>query len=160
MTVFTIGYEGLNISEFTALLVAHGVDTVIDVRELPLSRKQGFSKRALAAALEHSGLGYVHMVELGCPKPIRDQHRRDGDWVRYTSGYLKHLKGQDTAIARLADFAASSNCALMCYEADHNDCHRSMVADALARRSSTGIKHIRASGVRTGSAAPRRVACA
>lgn len=160
MTVFTIGYEGLNISEFTALLLTHGVNTLIDVRELPLSRKQGFSKRALAATLDQSGIEYIHMVELGCPKSIRDQHRRDGDWVRYTAGYLNHLKDQETAIGRLIDLAASSNCALMCYEADHNDCHRSMVADAVAKNSGAEIKHIRAPDVKTATPASRQVAYA
>ena len=109
MTVFTIGYEGLDIDAFMSLLAEHGIDTVVDVRELPLSRKPGFSKKALANVLNLSGREYVHMVDLGCPKPVRDRYREDGNWKRYTEGFLKHLKTQDDAIAELSALAASAN---------------------------------------------------
>jgi len=142
MTVFTIGYEGLDIDDFMSLLVKHGVETVVDIRELPLSRKPGFSKKALANVLNLSGLEYVHMVELGCPRPVRNGYREDGDWNRYTMGFLKHLKAQKTAIAELAGLAQSSTCALLCYEADFNFCHRSMVADAVNKYSGMRVKHI------------------
>ncbi|MGN6808258.1 MAG: DUF488 family protein [Trinickia sp.] len=59
MTVFTIGYEGLDIGAFLSLLGEHGMETVVDIRELPLSRKPGFSKNALASTLNLSGFEYV-----------------------------------------------------------------------------------------------------
>lgn len=142
MTVFTIGYEGLNIDDFMSLLVEHGIETVVDVRELPLSRKPGFSKKALANVLGLSGLAYVHMVELGCPRPVRNGYREDSDWNRYTVGFLKHLNAQKAAIAELAELTQSSTCALLCYEADFNFCHRSMVADAVKKYCGAEVKHI------------------
>ena len=142
MTVFTIGYEGLDIDDFMSLLTRHDIETVVDIRELPLSRKPGFSKKALANVLNLSGLEYFHMVELGCPKPVRDGYRADGNWKRYTSGFLKHLKSQAGAIAQLAELAQSSTCALLCYEADFNLCHRSMVANAVSEYCGADIKHI------------------
>ena len=108
MTVFTIGYEGLDIHDFISLLSEHGIETVVDIRELPLSRKPGFSKKALGNVLNLSGLEYVHMVELGCPRPVRDGYRADGDWKRYTKRFLNHLKTQKDAIAELADLVESS----------------------------------------------------
>lgn len=144
MTVFTIGYEGLDIDAFVSLLARHGVSTVVDIRELPLSRKPGFSKKALASALSLSGLNYVHMVDLGCPKPVRDSYREDGDWKRYTSSFLKHLKAQNDAIGELAELVQSSTCALLCYEADFNYCHRSMVADAVSKHCGASVEHIAA----------------
>src|SRR5258705_13848107 len=99
MTVFTIGYEGMNIREFLLMLSEHHIEAVVDVRELPLSRKPGFSKTALAKSLNLAGLEYVHMVELGCPKLVRDRYRADSDWRHYTEGFLKHLKKQEDAIA-------------------------------------------------------------
>jgi len=153
MTVFTIGYEGLDIDRFVALLAAHDIDTVVDVRELPLSRKPGFSKKALAGTLNVSGLEYVHMVELGCPKPVRNRYREDGNWQRYTKGFLKHLKAQKAAIAELAHLVSSSNCALLCYEADFNVCHRSMVADALRAYCGANVKHLSGTDARTASPA-------
>lgn len=146
MTVFTIGYEGLDIAAFLALLTAHGIDTVVDIRELPLSRKPGFSKKALANHLNLSGLNYVHMVELGCPKPVRERYRKDGDWPRYTQGFLQHLATQDAAVAALSERAKASNCALLCFEADFRACHRSMVAHAVHEHGGAEVLHIRGAG--------------
>jgi uncharacterized protein (DUF488 family) len=160
MTVFTIGYEGLDIDDFMSLLAEHGVETVVDVRELPLSRKPGFSKKALASVLNLSGLEYVHMVDLGCPKTVRDRYREDGNWKRYTEGFLKYLKTQDAAIAELSDLVNSSNCALLCYEADFNFCHRSMVAKAVRDYCGAGVEHIQAADAKTVSSASLRLAFA
>lgn len=142
MKVFTIGYEGLDIDDFLSLLRENGIQTVVDIRELPLSRKRGFSKRALEAELHSAGCEYVHLVKLGCPKSVRDQYRVDGNWKNYTKGFLKHLKGQQESIAELAALAASSDCALLCYEADPNFCHRSMVANAVSEVAGLKIHHI------------------
>jgi len=143
MTVFTIGYEGLSINAFLSLLSMHGIETVVDVRELPLSRKPGYSKRALADLLRVSGLSYIHMGSLGCPRPVRASYRYDGDWKRYTTQFLKYLATQKDAIAELATLVEESTCALLCFEADYNFCHRSMVATAVSKRCGASIKHIR-----------------
>lgn len=143
MTIFTIGYEGLDIERFLDVLARHSVETVVDVRELPLSRKAGFSKKSLANVLKMSGRDYVHMVELGCPKSVRDRYREDGDWKRYTQGFMKHLGTQKEAVADLSALATTSNCVLLCYEADSNFCHRSMVANAVRERSGMTVTHIK-----------------
>ncbi|OXI92198.1 hypothetical protein CFB50_00020 [Burkholderia sp. AU33423] len=160
MTVFTIGYEGLDIDAFMSLLAEHGIDTVVDIRELPLSRKPGFSKKALASALNLSGLEYVHMVDLGCPKKVRDRYREDGNWKRYTEGFLKHLETKETAISDLSDLASTSNCALLCYEADFNFCHRSIVANAVRDYCGADVEHINAADARTTNPAFLRLAFA
>lgn len=157
MMVFTIGYEGLDVDRFMALLHTYRVETVVDIRELPLSRKPGFSKRALASALNLSGLDYVHIVGLGCPRPVRNSYRKDGDWDRYTDGFLKHLGTQKAAIAELADLVRSSTCALLCYEADFNTCHRSIVADAVRKHCGADVAHI---PVKSATSANRRMVCA
>ncbi|UZR30804.1 DUF488 domain-containing protein [Methylococcus mesophilus] len=151
MTIFTIGYEGLDIDAFLSLLTQHGIETVVDIRELPLSRKPGFSKRSLTNALNLSGFEYVHMADLGCPRPVRDRYRNDGNWKRYTEGFMKHLTAQEAAIAELAERTASSNCALLCYEANYNFCHRSMVANAVRDHCGAGVRHIK-TGPRTKTA--------
>lgn len=144
MTVFTIGYEGLDIDRFMGLLAEHDIDTVVDIRELPLSRKRGFSKKALAGMLDSAGLGYVHMVGLGCPRPVRDRYREDGDWKRYTRDFRKHLKTQGAALEDLSGRTQLSRCALLCYEADFNLCHRSLVAQALQDTCAAKVHHIQA----------------
>lgn len=149
MTIYTIGYEGIDIQQFFMLLKEHGIETVVDVRELPLSRKPGFSKKILTATLNLGGLEYTHLAALGCPKPIRDRYRADADWRRYKEGFLKYLKTQKDAIEELVALASSSNCALLCFEADFNYCHRSLVADVVKQQSRICVSHIRVDEVRT-----------
>ncbi|MBA2771969.1 MAG: DUF488 domain-containing protein, partial [Sphingomonas sp.] len=59
MHIFTIGYEGVTIGEFVVALQRAGVERLIDVRALPLSRRPGFSKTPLRAALNQVGIDYV-----------------------------------------------------------------------------------------------------
>ena len=160
MTIFTIGYEGLSIEAFLTLLKDNSIDTVVDVREFPLSRKPRFSKKSLTNHLEQCGISYSHMVKLGCPKPVRDTYRIDADWARYTKGFLKHLQAQTAAIKELSALAATSNCALLCYEADYNFCHRSMVANEVSDMSGMDVAHLQASSIKTVMPASRRLAAA
>jgi len=144
MSVFTIGYEGLGIDVFKALLAERGIETVVDIREVPWSRKPGFSKQPLEGALRLAGIGYVHMVALGCPKPVRDRYRADNNWARYTEGFLAHLKTQKKSIDALAGLVLKSRCALLCFEADPNFCHRSLVANAVRDVCAADVDHIKA----------------
>lgn len=100
------------------------------------------------------------MVDLGCPKPVRNRYREDGNWKHYTNGFLKHLKTQKAAIAELSNLVNSSNCALLCYEADFNFCHRSMVANAVQKHCGADIEHISVADVRKAMPASRQLACA
>ena len=106
MTIYTISYEGRSLEQFLADLRAAGIRLLADVREAPFSRKPGFSKNVLAAALREVDIGYRHLRPLGCPRPIRDQYRKDGEWERYTRGFMAHLQEQQAAIAELAGWQA------------------------------------------------------
>src|ERR1700710_1969290 len=64
----TIGYEKTTWPAVLATLRAAGVAQVLDVRQLPLSRRPGFSKRQLASGLAEAGMGYVHLRALGTPR--------------------------------------------------------------------------------------------
>ena len=87
-TLFTLGYEGLAIDAFIERLIAAHVKTVVDVRELPLSRKKGFSKKSFCEALAAQGIAYQHAPALGCPKPVRNQYKLDSNWQTYTRDFL------------------------------------------------------------------------
>lgn len=143
MKLMTVGYEGLDLPAFTTLLTRHGVETVVDIRELPLSRKKGFSKQALKHELQLAGFGYVHVGALGCPRAVRDAYRQHGDWAIYTEGFMRHLGTQQTALRDVAELAKVTTCALLCYEADYNFCHRAMVAEGL-RGYGLEVEHITA----------------
>lgn len=141
-TLYTFGYEGLSIDDFIARLKAAGVETVFDVRELPLSRKKGFSKTAFGLALREVGIEYVHLPVFGCPKPIRNQYRADGNWSRYEKAFSSYLSRQATEVKNLARAARESTSCLVCFEADFNFCHRSIVANSVVRAGGPRVVHL------------------
>jgi uncharacterized protein (DUF488 family) len=142
--LYTFGYEGLTLAQFLERLRAVNVEIVIDVRANPLSRKKGFSKRALALALEQAGLAYMHTPAMGCPKDVRDQYRVDENWASYTRGYLRHLGKQAAALEELVTIAKASSACLICFEADFNRCHRLFVARAAAKYAPFRVMHLTA----------------
>ncbi len=71
----TIGYEGADFADFLATLDTLGVTTLLDIRELPMSRRRGFAKTALREGLATVGIAYRHEPRLGSPKAIRHQLR-------------------------------------------------------------------------------------
>ncbi|MFJ1471393.1 DUF488 domain-containing protein [Massilia orientalis] len=149
MSILTIGYEGLDIENFLTLLRLGNVETVVDIRELPLSRKKGFSKNGLREILNTNGFAYQHISELGCPKSIRDQYRLDGDWQRYKKDFKRYLASQSEVISQLSEMAENAHCALLCFEANYRMCHRSLVADAVQHASGIEVEHLQASALKT-----------
>jgi uncharacterized protein (DUF488 family) len=139
--LYTFGYEGIDISEFLDRLRLAKVKLVLDIRELPLSRKKGFSKRSLESALASAGISYRHLSALGCPKTIRNQYKKDHDWVRYSREFVKYLKSQTAALDEVTTLAGTSSVCLVCFEANHLLCHRSLVAEAAVGDE---VKHLRA----------------
>jgi uncharacterized protein (DUF488 family) len=128
MTIFTIGYEATTMDAFLAALKEAGVEQVIDVRALPLSRRPGFSKTSLAATLKDAGIGYVHLKALGTPKPGRDAAKK-GDWQtmeRVYAGQLELPEAQAEA-AKMRALTAEKRSALLCFERDPHHCHRTML---------------------------------
>ena len=131
MKIFTIGYEQTTMADFLAALNGAGVERVIDVRAVPLSRRPGFSKNILAASLKEAGIEYVHLRNLGTPKLGRDAAKK-GDVVtleRVYEGQLGLPEAQAEA-ARMRDLAAEKPSALLCYERDPRHCHRTLLLAA------------------------------
>lgn len=146
-SLYTLGYEGLDVSAFVARLREAGVQTVVDVRELPLSRKKGFSKTALSEHLASEEIAYFHVPALGCPKDVRDAYRADGDWARYTRRFMRHLDEQDAPVRELAKLARATTACLLCFEADFSACHRTYVGRAARRAGGPELKHLTAKTV-------------
>lgn len=133
MTRFcTIGYERLGQGAFVAALKAAKVKTLIDVREVANSRRAGFSKKSLAAALDEAGIGYIHMKALGTPKLGREAARR-GDTKTMQRIYTAHLAepASDMALDETAALARKGRVCLMCLEHDWRECHRAIVSERL-----------------------------
>lgn len=118
-------------AEFLAALTTAGVERVIDVRALPLSRRPGFSKTTLAASLSDAGIAYVHLKALGTPKEGRDAAKQ-GDvktLKRVYAGQLELPEAQAQA-AQMRDLIAERPTALMCFERDPCHCHRTLLLAA------------------------------
>ena len=147
VNIYTVGYEGIELAEFLRQLRGAQVQILVDVRDVALSRKRGFSKKALAAAVGAAGMEYLHVQSLGCPKPVRDRHRASRDWDAYTRAYMAHLQQQGSAVSELAALCKNSAAALLCYEADAGFCHRTYVARAVAAITGGGVLHIGSAGV-------------
>jgi uncharacterized protein (DUF488 family) len=142
MNLYTLGYEGLDVAAFIACLKRAAVRQVVDVRENPFSRKPGFSKTALAGALLSEGIEYVHVVELGCPREIRERHKRDRDSGRYEVAFREYLGGQGAAVASVARLAKEKAICLVCFEAEFNTCHRTFVGEAAVGLGAPGVEHL------------------
>lgn len=134
MRVFTIGYEATTMAEFLAALKEAGVERVIDVRALPLSRRPGFSKSPLQAALSEAGIDYVHLKALGTPSEGRSAARagRQDDLERIYAGQLE-LPEAIVQAEQMRELTAECPSALLCYERDPAGCHRSLLLAAVAR---------------------------
>lgn len=119
-------------AEFLAALAAAGVERVIDVRALPLSRRPGFSKSSLAASLNDAGIDYVHLKALGTPKPGRDAAKK-GDAATLRAVYAEQLELPEARAqaAKMLGLAAEKPSALLCFERDPGCCHRTLLLDAV-----------------------------
>ncbi|MBX5474523.1 MAG: DUF488 domain-containing protein [Thermoleophilia bacterium] len=133
-TLFTIGYQGCTPDVLIRRLQDAGVERVVDVRALPLSRRPGFSKSPLAASLAEAGIRYEHVRALGNPKPTRERYRR-GDIEGGAREYRAHLhNGSYSALVSLAESIVDVKTCLLCVEASHESCHRAVIAGAVAER--------------------------
>lgn len=133
MRIFTIGYEGTTVADFIAALRNAGVERVIDVRALPLSRRPGFSKTPLRGALEEAGIEYVHLKALGTPSEGRAAARagRHEDLKRIYAGQLE-LPEAMAQSAQMLDLAQEKPSALLCMEREPAHCHRTLLLEAIA----------------------------
>ena len=142
-TLYTIGYEKAVQQNVLAALIEAGVATLIDVRDRPISRRPGFSKRQLAAAIEDAGMRYVHPKALGTPPEGRLANRRR-QWDLFWGIVNEKLARPEAELdlRQAADIANAAPSCLLCYEADWRVCHRSRLAEILMRRNVFAVQHL------------------
>lgn len=131
-TIWTIGYEQATVPAVMNALREAGVEVLADVRALPLSRRPGFSKSALAANAREAGIEYVHFKALGTPAEGRAAARRNDHAMleRIYEGQLE-LPEAIAAGAALAELASERRVALLCYEREAHGCHRTLLRQAV-----------------------------
>jgi hypothetical protein len=130
--VGSIGYElHKDHLAFARHVRAAGVERLIDVRELPISRRRGYAKTALSQAMADAGIEYLHIKALGNPKPFRDLYK-SGNVEEGRRRYEDHLlSDQRPALDSLVPLLREKRCALMCVEHDPATCHRTVIVEAL-----------------------------
>lgn len=143
MSISGIGYEGLPLDAFISKLRIRGIRTLIDVRLNAISRKRGFSKRALAEALGEAGITYVHLPALGNQ---RDNRTGYGELESDLANEVRDRFRQElqstaamVALQEVANLAQTGEVVLFCYEQDERHCHREQVLEQVRLLMNRGL---------------------
>ncbi len=143
-TLLTIGYEKAKLTAVLDELKRAKVDLLVDTRAVAASRRPGFSKRQLAASLDEAGIAYVHLQKLGTPAEGRAA-ARSGDFDTLWRIYDKHIKTTEAreALDELIGLIKSGKrVALLCYERDPQECHRSRIAALVKKRMRAKVEDL------------------
>lgn len=142
--LFTIGYEQTPARAVLDELQRAGVKLLVDVRAIASSRRPGFSKSQLAAGLDERGISYIHLRGLGTPKEGR-LAARAGDMKALSKIYHAHLKTPQAReeMDELAGLVTKAGpVCILCYERDHNVCHRKFIAEIIEEREGVKIEDL------------------
>lgn len=133
-TLFLTGYEGETLKDFLEKLEKNKVTSVIDVREVPLSRKNGFSKDSLERVLTSKKIKYDHIPELGSPSHMRKSLHETGDYLSFFEAYRKYIKTEKNKIADVERIVSKEkNPVLLCFEKITDLCHRTILASEILK---------------------------
>ena len=142
--ILSVGYEGRTLDGLLSQLVSEGVQTLVDVRLTPISRKPGLSQSKLSAALREVGIAYRHLPALGNPKENRESFwRGDIAWGAQVFRRLLENEQPASALAELASLSEEHLVALLCYERQQARCHRQVIVDEVIRsRTSLAVREL------------------
>lgn len=135
ITLYTIGYSGHTVESFVETLHAQHIKILLDVRMTPISRKKGFSKTALSQKLQMADIRYLHLRSLGSPTALRKDLEANKNYSTFFDEYRRYLCQQEQGLQEAAQILASQPACLMCVEKLSDECHRSIVAEALTETS-------------------------
>ncbi|HET8542930.1 MAG TPA: DUF488 domain-containing protein [Pseudolabrys sp.] len=139
--LFTVGYEQAKPAAVLGELKRAKIELLVDTRAVAASRRPGFSKRQLAAALEEEGIGYIHLQKLGTPAEGRAA-ARGGDTDALWRIYDKHIKGagpQSELRELIALIKSGNRIALLCYCRDPKTCHRSRIVANIKKKMAVKV---------------------
>lgn len=133
-TIYTIGHSTRTSEQFLALLKAHHIQEIVDVRTVPKSRHNPqFGQDQLPPALKQAGIGYIHLKKLGGLRhPGKDSLNQGWQNLSFR-GFADYMATAEFAegLQELKECAENRTVAIMCAEAVPWRCHRSLIADAL-----------------------------
>lgn len=141
-TIWTAGHSTRSGEEFAQILLAHGIQVLVDVRSFPSSRRYPqFNRSALAESLREVGLDYKHEPRLGGRRtPRADSHNTAWKNASFRA-YADHMESEEfrRGVKDLLELAASARTAVMCAESLWWRCHRSLISDYLKAEGHTVI---------------------
>ena len=144
LPLFTIGYEQVKPAAVLRELKSAKVDLLVDTRAVTASRRPGFSKRQLAAALDEAGIDYLHLQKLGTPAEGRQAARAGNTDVLWRI-YDKHAKipeAQEELSELISLIKSGKRVALLCYCRDPKKCHRSRIVSNIKKRTQVKVKDL------------------
>ena len=148
MKIWTVGHSTHRLDAFVALLTAHKITLLVDIRTVPKSRRHPhFNTDALAQSLPDHGIAYVHLPRLGGWRRAAVDSPNGGWRNASFRGYADYAMGEEFAkgLAQLRELAATQPVVMMCSEALWWRCHRRLVADRLVLAGDT-VCHISSDG--------------
>ncbi len=142
--IYAIGYSTMPIERFMAILRAHTITRLVDVRTVPRSRyNPSFDGTALANSLKEAGITYVHLKELGgLRRPLKGSV--NVGWRNASfRGFADHMGTEEfeRGLEVLIKVGETGRAVMMCAEGNPFRCHRSLIADALTARG-ISVMHI------------------
>ena len=141
-TIYTVGYEGLQVDGFLNLLLKSGIRKLIDVRSNPISRHYGFHKKTLLSLCEKLNIVYIHIPEAGIPHDLRVNLNKLIDYenlfIQYENEMLK-----DNVVQRVAELIAIEPSVLVCQELNPLYCHRARLAKKISNLTGKSVKDLR-----------------
>ncbi|HLN10506.1 MAG TPA: DUF488 domain-containing protein [Xanthobacteraceae bacterium] len=142
--LFTIGYEQATSAAVLDELAGVGIGLLVDVRAVAASRRPGFSKRQLGAALDERGIRYLHLRALGTPTEGRVAARsgRPADMFRIYEAHLATPGAGEELDALALLVQSGQRVCLLCYERDPAHCHRRRVAELMQERAGVAVEHL------------------
>lgn len=139
--LYSIGYEGKSQLDFIKLLKKNNIEQLIDIREIPQSRKPGFSKRSLENSLKKHNIIYTNFKELGTDKRSRDEYKRTGDIKKLLVKFDKKISENVALLEVIKAMIFYKTTAIMCYEDDYKECHRQKI-ESLLEKDGIRVVHL------------------
>jgi uncharacterized protein (DUF488 family) len=158
MTIYTVGHSNHPMVDFVALLLQHEIETLVDVRSQPYSRRHPqFNRESLATSLEAAGIRYVDLgkslggrpeqADLYDPGSERPDYERQRETPLYRQG-----------LAQLCEIAQGAKTAMMCSEGDPEQCHRTLLVTPDLLEAGHNVQHILRDGrLRQAEIKPRQL---
>lgn len=141
--VYTLGYTGFSIDKILNILIQNGINTVLDVRNNPVSRKYGFHKATLQRLCNKVSIEYVHIPELGISPEARRGLTEREDFEKLFKSYARRISRSSTSglehAAEICEYRAGS---LLCAEANPQDCHRLVLSRRLESMGAGPTTHL------------------